>query len=187
MDIKIRRTFTIIDDKYVEAGQQAASPLRKVAVVFIVENPYVGQYVEDLSGMVTVSAEIGRRIGEAAKVALGGMAVQGYGKGGVVGLGGEQEHANALLTTTFANPIRDVIGGAKAWISSFTKVSAPNALIDVPMNCKDDVYVRSHYDGMTIHIPDGPKADEIALIFCMSTGPRLNARVGGMTYEEAQG
>ena len=41
--------------------------------------------------------------------AMGGYDVQSYGKGGVVGLNGEQEHANALLTTAFANPIRDLL------------------------------------------------------------------------------
>lgn len=186
MDIEIRRTFTLIDDKFAEAGITANALLRKIAIVYIVENPCFGRgYVEDLSPLIKDSEELGRLVGQSAVHALGGMQVQSYGKGGIVGLGGEQEHANALLTTTFANPIRNAIGGAKAWISSFTKVAAPGALIDVPMNCKDDVYVRSHYDGMSLYIPDGPKADEIAIIFCMGTGPRLNARVGGMSYEEA--
>ncbi len=55
-----------------------------------------------------------------------------YGKGGVVGLGSELEHANAMLTTTFAAPLRDAVGGAQAWIPSFTKLAAPGCLIDVP-------------------------------------------------------
>ena len=101
-----------------------------------------------------------------------------------VGLAGEQEHANALLTTAFANPFRDALGGADAWISSMTKVAAPGTLIDVPMNHKDDVYVRSHYDGMSLQLPGIPMPDEVALIFCLATRGRPNARVGGMTHEE---
>ena len=123
-----------------------------------------------------------------AKVAVAAMApheVQSYGKGGIVGLAGEQEHANALLTTTFAEPFRDAIGGAPAWISSMTKVAAPGTLIDVPMNAKTDVYVRSHYDGMTLTLPDAPLPDEIALIFCLANRGRLNARVGGLSYAES--
>lgn len=66
-----------------------------------------------------------------------------------------------------------------------TKVAAPGAVIDIPMNCIEDVYVRSHYDGMTLMLPDAPMPDEIALIFCLANRGRINARVGGMTYEEA--
>jgi hypothetical protein len=99
-------------------------------------------------------------------------------------LNGELEHAAALLTTVYANPIRDAIGGGKAWISSMTKVAAPGASIDVPMNHKDDVYVRSHYDAMTIALPETPMPDEIAIIFCLASHGRIGARVGGLTHDE---
>jgi Amino acid synthesis len=89
---------------------------------------------------------------------------QSYGKGRIVGLAGEQEHANALLTTAFANPIRAAIGG-DSWISSFTKKGGPGTLIDIPMNHKDEIYVRSHCDGMSVMLPDTPMSDEIAVIF----------------------
>jgi hypothetical protein len=52
------------------------------------------------------------------------------------------------------------------------------------MNHRDDVYVRSHYDGMSVVLPDAPMPDEIALIFCIANGGRLNARVGGLTHAE---
>lgn len=186
MDLTIRRTFTFVQDKHMEAGQVADVVLRKVALAYVLENPFVSRYVEDLSPLITASEGLGRMMAADAVAAMGGLSVESYGKGGIVGLAGEQEHANALLTTTFANPIRDAIGGAKAWISSMTKVAAPGTPIDVPMNCKDDVYVRSHYDGMTVTIPDGPMADEVAIIFCMASRGRLNARVGGMTFAETQ-
>ncbi|HEY5798008.1 MAG TPA: amino acid synthesis family protein [Bosea sp. (in: a-proteobacteria)] len=185
MDLPIRRLITIIDDKSAESGRVADRTLRKVAVVAIVENPFVGRYVEDLSPLVEVSAVIGAKMADAAIHALGSHEAQGYGKGGIVGLAGEQEHANALLTTTFATPFRDRIGGASAWISSMTKVAAPGTPIDIPMNAKTDVYVRSHYDGMSLFLPDAPLPHEIALIFCLSSGGRLNARVGGMSYDES--
>jgi hypothetical protein len=52
------------------------------------------------------------------------------------------------------------------------------------MNHKDDVYVRSHYDGMTVALSDTPMPDEIALIFCIANRGRINARVGGLTHDE---
>jgi hypothetical protein len=184
MDLTIRRTFTLIDDKRVEAGRRADTPLRKVAVIYLLENPYIGRYVEDLSPLIEASEGLGRQMAQTALKALDGMPVQSYGKGGVVGLSGEQEHANALLTTTFANPLRDGVGGGKAWISSFTKRAAPGTPIDIPLASKDALYVRSHYDGMTAMLPDAPQPDEIAVIFCVGTGGRINARVGGMRYED---
>lgn len=186
MDLKIRRTFTLVEERRIEAGQAADIPLRKVAAVLIVENPHFGRYVSDLKPMIDASVGLGPLIAEQAIAALKPYQAQSYGKGGIVGTAGEQEHANALLTTAFANPIRDAIGGAEAWISSMTKVAAPGTPIDIPMNCKDDVYVRSHYDGMTIMLPDAPMPDEIAVIFCMANRGRLNARVGGLSYVEAQ-
>lgn len=186
MKLKIRRTFTIVEERRIEAGRAADVPLRKVAGVAVLENPYANRYVEDLAPMIQASAALGAEMAQQVVAALAPFKAQSYGKGGIVGLAGEQEHANALLTTTFANPFRDVIGGCDAWISSMTKVAAPGTLIDIPMNAIADVYVRSHYDGMTLVLPDAPLPDEIAIIFCLANRGRLNARVGGMTFDEAQ-
>jgi hypothetical protein len=182
--IHIRRSFAIVEERREEAGRSAARPLRRVAAVAVVENPYAGRYVDDLKPMIEGSVQLGQDIADIALRAFGQHEVQSYGKGGIVGLAGEQEHANALLTTAFANPIRDAIGGGDAWISSFTKKGGPGTLIDIPMNHKDDVYVRSHYDGMSVMLPDAPMPDEVAVIFCIANGGRLNARVGGLTHDE---
>lgn len=186
MKLKIRRTFSVTEERLSEAGRPADTPLRKVATVAVLENPYASRYVADLSELVAASEGLGREMAASAVRALVPFRAQSYGKGGIVGLLGEQEHANALLTTVFANPFRDALGSADAWISSMTKVAAPGTLIDVPMNCKDDVYVRSHYDGMSLVLPDVPLPDEIAIIFCLANRGRLNARVGGKTFAEAQ-
>jgi Amino acid synthesis len=185
VDFAIRRLITIVDDRFDLAGRPVDPLLRKVAIVAVVANPHVDRYVEDLSPLIEGSRAIGTRMAEAAHAALGPYVAESYGKGGIVGLNGEQEHANALLTTTFANPFRDIIGGATAWISSMTKVATPGAMIDIPMNAKTDVYVRSHYDGMSLVIPDAPLPDEIALVFCLANRGRPNARVGGMSYAES--
>jgi hypothetical protein len=184
MTITIRRTLVIVEERREEAGRATNMPLRRVAAVAVVENPYAKRYVEDLTPMINDSVRLGEEIAALALSAFGKHEVQSYGKGGIVGLDGEQEHANALLTTAFANPIRDAIGGGDAWISSFTKKAAPGASIDIPMNHRDDIYVRSHYDGMSIVLPDAPMPDEVAIIFCLANRGRLNARVGGLTHDQ---
>ncbi|MDA0225471.1 MAG: amino acid synthesis family protein [Proteobacteria bacterium] len=186
MELKIRRTQLLVDERREEAGRVAALPLRKVAAVVVIENPLAGRYVEDLSPLIEGSAALGRLLGEMALQALAPYKPEGVGKGALVGLAGEQEHANALLTNVFAEPLRGLLGG-KAWISSMTKLAAPGTLIDIPMNCKDALYVRSHYDGMSLVLADTPQADEIAVVLCLANRGRLNARVGGLAHGDLKG
>ena len=184
MPLNLRRRHLFVQHKLEEAGRPAETPLVKVAAALVLENPMAGSFRQDLKPFIGASMELGRQIAEMIVGAIEPSRIQSYGKGGIVGYGGEQEHANALLTTAFANPIRDAIGGGEAWISSMTKVAGPGTLIDIPMNHKDDVYVRSHYDGMSLVLPDAPMPDEVAIIFCVASGARLNARVGGLTHDE---
>ena len=39
-NLRIRRTYTVIEDKFEEAGHSAPIPVRKVAVVTVLANPY---------------------------------------------------------------------------------------------------------------------------------------------------
>jgi hypothetical protein len=188
MKLDIRRLLCFTDHKEVEAGHRHDQPLRRVAAVAIVANPYAGRYVEDLSEAIAASVEVGAVLAKLAVEAMGSYKVESYGKGGVVGLGGELEHANAMLTTTFATPLREAVGGAEAWIPSFTKLAAPGCLIDVPLAHKDALYVRSHYDGISVTLPpDAPATDEVALIVCLANRGRLNARVGGLNARDIGG
>lgn len=188
MKLDIRRLLCFTDHKEVEAGHRHDQPLRRVAAVAIVANPYAGRYVEDLSEAIAASVEVGAVLAKLAVEAMGSYKVESYGKGGVVGLGGELEHANAMLTTTFATPLREAVGGAEAWIPSFTKLAAPGCLIDVPLAHKDALYVRSHYDGVSVTLPpDAPTSDEVALIVCLANRGRLNARVGGLNAKDIGG
>lgn len=188
MQIKVRRTMTMVDTREIDdAGEIARPPLVKVAVAAVVENPFAGRYVADLKPYIEGSVALGELLGRMAVQALGPHKAQSYGKAGIVGINGEQEHANALLTSDFAEPIRRAIGGGKAWVSSMTKVAAPGTPIDVPMNHKDAIYVRSHYDGMSLTFHDTPAPNEIVLIFCLANRGRLNARVGGLKAEDVKG
>ncbi len=162
-------------------------PLRKVAVVAVLANPYAGRYVEDLSALIEASGALGERMAAMAADAMLPYQAFGYGKGGVVGLNGEQEHVNALVTTAFAKPLRARLGGGKAWISSMTKRAAPGMPIDIPVAHKDALYVRSFYDGVTLTLHDAPGADEVAVIVALTNRGRIRARVGGLRPDEIKG
>ncbi|HVE09712.1 MAG TPA: amino acid synthesis family protein [Paraburkholderia sp.] len=187
MNLQIRAFHTLVEDHLVPSGHDTEAPLRKVAVVALVKNPCAGRHVDDLSEMIDASGMLGEQLAKLATDAMHPYPVQSYGKAGIVGTDGEQEHANALLTTVFAEPLRKALGGGKAWISSYTKVATSGSSIDVPLAHKDALYVRSHYDGMTVTVPHGPLPDEVAVIFCVANRGRLGARVGGLKVDEIKG
>jgi hypothetical protein len=184
MKLRTRRWFSFVEH---HLDPDEGPPLRKAAVAAVVENPYAGRKVKDLQPIIAASEDLGREMGKLLLETFGQYEIQSYGKGGIAGLAGDQEHANALLTTTFANPLREAVGGGKAWISSFTKRAPPGTPIDIPLASKDALYVRSHYDGMTVLLPDAPQPDEVAVIFCVANRGRIGARVGGLRFEDVKG
>jgi hypothetical protein len=185
--MQIRRTLTFIDETAEEAGQRTDPPLRKVAVVAILQNPFAGRFERDLSKLTDASAEIGRHICGLAVSLLAPHKPESYGKAAVIGMNGEQEHGVAMLTTVFGNVMREAAGGGTAWISSLTKRAAPGATIDIPLAHKDALYVRSHYDGITIALPDAPLPDELAIICAYANRGRPNHRVGGLSAKDIKG
>ena len=187
VDVDVRKIVTFVDEVHTEGGKgDEGGPLTKVAVAVVFRNPYAGKpFTEDLSELIDASAGLGKLIGERVNEAIGGE-VESHGKAVVVGTAGEQEHGNAAKTTTFGNPFREGFGGGKAWLPSTTKRCAPGATVDVPLCYKDEIWVRSHYDTITIQIEDAPAPDEIVLIGAVASRGRLNARVGGKTKDEVE-
>jgi hypothetical protein len=183
----IRKTWTQIEEvRSVAGAHDAGGPLRKVAVCAVVANPCAGAgYVQDLAALVEASGPIGTLLGDQA-AALLDAPVHSYGKGALVGIDGEQEHGNAMLTSVFGNALREAVGGGAAWITSASKVGGVGAAIDIPLAYKDDIWVRSHYDAVEVRVPDAPMPGEIVLIVAVTNRGRINARLGGRTLEQAR-
>jgi hypothetical protein len=187
MQYQIRKWYSVVEQVLHEGGPAPAEPLFKAAVAVVFRNPLAGSYTEDLSELTRHSAVLGTELGKRASELLGGRPVQGYGKGGLAGAGGEQEHVVACVTTIFGDAFRDAVGGGAAWISSVTKVAAPGQSIDIPLAYKDALYVRSHYDGVTLAVPDAPRHDELLIAVGVSSGARIHHRTGGLAVQDAVG
>lgn len=185
-EFSIREVFSQISEIRSEAARKASFPLRKVVVAAVVSNPYAGQYVEDLSGAVEFSSGLGKMLGDLAVAALGAP-VESYGKGGIAGLNGEQEHAVMFLTTTFGDALREAVGGGRAWISSATIVASPGTPLTIPLAHKDALYVRANYDAVTLYPSDAPRSDEVVVAAAVANKGRLNHRLGGLAASEIQG
>lgn len=185
-ELEIRKFRLEAEEIHHQLGHRDdGGPLKRLAACAVVRNPFAGQgYVEDMQPIVDGSAAIGAELGRRCQEALG-EPVDSYGKAGVVGMGGEQEHVHAALTGVFGNAFREAIGGAVAWISSTKKVGGPGTQVDVPLAFKDEVWVRSHYDTITVSVPDAPMPDELLIVAAVANRGRINARVGGKTREQA--
>lgn len=185
----IRKWYSHVEDTLAnETGQLAdGPPLRKLMLGAAIANPYAGRFSPNLDLILGDSAALGREFGRRIAALLGGRQIESYGKAAIVGVSGEYEHGNAFLTSTFADPIRDVVGGAKAWIPSTGKLGGPGTSIDIPLAHKDALYVRSHYDTMTVQFADAPIADEIVIAFAVASRGRLHARLGGLGASEISG
>ncbi|MDH7799277.1 MULTISPECIES: amino acid synthesis family protein [unclassified Beijerinckia] len=182
----IRKWYALFDETLISEGGRIEDreALQRVAIGVAIRNPYAGGYQNDLSEAIEQSEHLGREFGRRIKLVLGSRAVESYGKACVVGSLGEYEHGNAFLTTKFAGPIRDALGGALAWIPSTGKVGGPQTSIDIPLAHKDALYVRSHYDTFSVCLGDAPAPAEIVLLFACATRGRLDARLGGLTSAE---
>jgi hypothetical protein len=185
----IRKWYLQFEDTLAgETGQPAdGAPLRKIVVAAAIHNPYAGRYEADLSAFIEPSPQLGAEFGRRIREAAAGQPIESYGKACLVGIDGEYEHGNALLTNPAANPIREALGGGKSWVPSSGKRGGPGTIIDVPLSHKDALYVRSHYDTVSAMFNDAPNRDELLIIWAFATRGRLNARLGGLKASEIKG
>lgn len=185
----IRKWYLQIEDTLAgETGQSAdGAPLRKIVIAAAIHNPYAGRYEADLSAFIEPSPRLGEEFGRRIREAAAGQAIESYGKACLVGIDGEYEHGNALLTNPAANPVRDGVGGGKSWVPSTGKRGGPGTVLDVPLAHKDALYVRSHYDSVSVMFNDAPNRDELLIVWAFATRGRLNARLGGLKASDVKG
>ncbi len=186
--MKIRKLVSVVEETRREMGREIDPPTRKAAAIAVIENPFAGSYVEDLTPLMDMGAELGKLLGEKCLMALDISPEQSesYAKGCVVGLNGETEHAAAILHPKLGKPFRDALGRGLALIPSVKKRGPAGCTIDIPLNHKDAAFIRSHFDGMTVSVEDAPGPDELMVVLVVTDSGRPLPRVGGLTKEEAQ-
>ena len=185
----IRKTTVIVEETRKDIGRDVDPPTRKAAAIAVIENPFAGAYVEDLSELMDIGANLGGMLGEMCVKALGigpGEA-ESYGKAAIVGDNGEWEHAAAILHPRLGAPLRKEVEKGAALVPSFKKLGGPGTPIDVPLGHKDAAYVRSHFDGMEVRLADAPRANEILVVVAVTDSGRPFPRVGGLTTDEMTG
>jgi len=182
--IDVRKLVLSVEDVWHDGGPRNGRPLQRGSIAAVLHNPYAGEYVDDIQPMMEALKPLGREMAQRLIAALGGpAAIEGYGKGALIGLGGELEHG-ALWHVPGGYGMRDLLEGSHAIVPSTTKIGAAGATIDIPIHHRVAAYVRSHFDSLEVRVADGPRADEMLLALAMTTGGRPHARVGGLRVDE---
>jgi hypothetical protein len=189
MSVEIRRIITIVEETRTEGDKPVSPPTRRAAAVAVIRNPYVGTFVDDLTALSDIGAELGDILPRRAVAALGipGEQVESFGKAAAVGADGELEHAAAILHPRLGAPFRDILGQGAALIPSSKKRGGLGIPLDIPLGHKDAAKVRSHFDGMEVRIPDAPRDDEIVVAIAVTDSGRPHPRVGGLTRDRIVG
>ena len=189
MSAKIRKLAVFVEETHEEAGRAVVPPTRKAVAVAVIENPFAGEYVEDLTPLMDIGAELGGLLGEKAVAALGiaPADVESYGKSAMVGEAGELEHAAAILHPKLGAPLRKAVEKGAALVPSSKKMGGLGQVLDVPLGHKDAAYVRSHFDGVEVRLNDAPRAREIMVAVAVTDSGRPLPRVGGLEAKDAKG
>ncbi len=186
--MEIRKYVTVVEETAMEGGKKVDPPTRKAAAIAVIRNPFAGKYVENLDELIDTGEKLGGILGKKAVEALNlpPQRAESYGKAAIVGVEGELEHAAAILHPKLGTPMREAVGGGKAIIPSAKKMGGPGTEIDVPLHYKDAAFVRTHFDAMSVRVPDAPRSDEIVVAIVVTDSGRPNARIGGLKKEEAK-
>lgn len=183
---EIRKIVTMIEEIQEEGFGKLETPLKRCAAIAIIKNPFAGKYQEDLMELSMIGNWLGDHLTKIAVKELGAP-IHSYGKGAIVGLNGELEHAAAILHPVLGTPMRAAIGGGKSIIPSAKKAGPAGTTLDVPLHYKDAAFVRTHYDAMEVRVHDAPKCDEILVALAFTTGGRPHARIGGLQISGVKG
>ena len=175
--MEIRRLLVTKDTVYAEAGAKAARPVTRAVGIAVIANPNAGRQVQDLSPMFDLGAGLAELLMPQLVPLLAAKA-ESYGKGAIVGVNGDLEHAAALCHPKMGKPMRAALGGGEALIPSATKVAAAGATLDLPLGHKDNPWSFDHFETVTVSVGDAPRPDEIVVVIGIADGGRVNPRVG---------
>ena len=188
--VKLRKYVASVEETFHDGGPRLDRPVTKAVVGGVIANPYAGRHVADIQPMMKALEPLAVDLTQRVMKLLDakGSDLEAYGKGVIVGIAGELEHA-ALWHQPSGVGIRHAIkesggGGAKSIVPSTVKVAAAGARIDIPLHHVTASYVRSHFDSIEFSVPDGPRPDELVFIVAAAIGGRPHARVGGLSVAE---
>jgi hypothetical protein len=186
-DFPIRKLLTLTEEIRHDGGPPPATSRLRGAAIAVVANPYAGRFEPELQSGMEDLKPLGLEMTDRLIAAMGGRdGIDAYGKGAIVGADGEIEHG-ALWHVPGGYAMRERLGESRAIVPSAMKVGGLGASLDVPLGHINAAYVRSHFDALTVMVPDAPRAGEIVFVLVMSKGGRVHSRMGGLEVGQVRG
>ena len=177
--LDIRKVVFQVDETHREMDKILSDPPKKVIGAAVIKNHFANKFVSNLEPLYDIGAEVGGYLAErcVSILQVKPNEIESHGKGAIVGVNGEIEHAAALLHPRFGAPVRAAVGTGKDIIPSTKKIGGPGSVIVMPMTNKDNIWDFDHMDAAEITIPDAPQSDEILIAVCLGIGGRPLKRI----------
>lgn len=181
--MEIREIHVFLQEIGVHAGRAVDPPAVRAAACAVIHNPGAGRPAEDdLDDYVKTSVAVGEILTRRALALLGDRVPTAYGKGVLVGGGGDLEQGAAMIHCRIGLTLRTPIKAGRALIPGNAKHAAPGATLDIVLGGIDDGWNYDAMDTIEIRVPGAPRADEFVLAVAFATG-RPNARIQGASEQ----
>ncbi len=182
----IRKTVVTVETIHHDGGPHNSQALRLAVAAVIMTNPFAGKYEPDLlpfmASLKPIATDLTRQMLSALRAET--KDIQVFGKGSIVGTDGELEHAATWHAPGGAG-MKEVLG-ARGFVSAGKMMGALGARLQIPLVYINSPWVRSHFNSIEFSVYDAPKPREIIFALAVGTGPRIHARLGGVTPEQAE-
>jgi hypothetical protein len=183
---EVRKFVVCVESVHHDGGPRVEPPIRKGVCGAVIANPYAGKYAADLGAWMEalrpLAVDLTGRLLEVLRA--GPESIQAFGKGALVGVDGEHEHA-AVWHAPGGHGLKSVLK-ARGFVTAGQTQGAVGAHLHIPLVYKNSPWVRSHFDAIDLVIADAPRPREIVFALAVSTGGRVHARLGGLTAQQAE-
>jgi hypothetical protein len=189
MPFEIRKIVCFKEIIHHDGGKALARPITMLGVAAVIKNPWHGRgFVEDLSPEQLAGCESLAKVMVAHVLEeIGDVAtIESYGKSSVVGMGGEVEHAAAVIHNLRFGDVYRAAVKAESYLSFTNKRGGPNQSLQIPMKHMHEAGARSHFITLEFSIPDAPAADEIVVMLGAATGGRPHPRIGDRVRDKQE-
>lgn len=183
----VRKLVLQIEEIRHEGGPMVTPEPVRGAIYAICRNPFSGRFEPNLQPAMEALKPLALDLTDRLVAALGGReGIDAYGKGALVGEGGESEHG-ALWHVAGGYGMRDRLGECRAIVPSAMKVGGMGQSLDIPLGHLNAAYVRSRFDVITVACADGPRSGEVLFALAMARGGRVHSRMGGLEIGQVKG
>ena len=102
--MEVRKTTLIKEAILADGNWKACKAITRVVAIAVIQNPFAGRFVEDLSPLFDISCQLGEQLMEDAVNMLVGPPVS-YGKAAIGGVFGDIEQVSVIKAFGAVEPI----------------------------------------------------------------------------------